>query len=187
MTADEGGWRLRRPRLGALALTALSFVLCVGCRERATNERSPPPPSSAAEAPKPTSQDRLPPGALVEGSDSVFGLQLPRAAKIDARFAKSVHVSGLWSTTDLGDYLRERVAAAHVEVADGRLVFPRARIRGGDGRIFRFEIIDEGTRRRLVIDDVTPRPRVEGISEAERWRRAGLTPDGKLANEKDLE
>lgn len=186
MTTARGRRRFeRRAEFGFLA--SLLIASAAGCRENPTAQRTSGASSARVEAPKPATRDRLPPGALVEGPDSVFDLRLPRGAKIDGRFAKSVHVSGPWSIAELGDYLRERIAAAHVEVADGRLVFPRAHVRGGDERIFRLEIIDDGARRRLVIDDVTPRPRVEGISEAERWRRAGLTPDGKLANEKDLE
>jgi hypothetical protein len=43
---------------------------------------------------------------------------------------------------------------------------------------------------RLIVQDLTPAPpppKVEGLSDGERWKRAGFGPDGKPLNMKALE
>jgi hypothetical protein len=76
-----------------------------------------------------------------------------------------------------------------VEIGAARTVFPAARIKGGpEGRVFNLEVLPDGPRTRLVIKDVTPPPPPPpGLSDAERWRAAGLTPDGRPLDPKQFE
>jgi hypothetical protein len=62
------------------------------------------------------------------------------------------------------------------------------RIKSGDpSRKYVFELVRDHRRTLLVIRDKTPAPIVEGLSEQDRWRRAGLTPDGQQLDPLKLE
>ena len=132
--------------------------------------------------------DRLAPGELGVSSRMVFGFAVPRGLRVDAEFRDAVHLSGAVALNALGKYVRDRVIVSHVEVMGARWVFPNARIKGGDARrVYRLELVSDGGRTHLVIRDTTPPPTVEGLSEPERWKRAGLTPNGKPLNLAELE
>ena len=125
--------------------------------------------------------DRLAPGELAPGRAEAFGFLLPRDLSVEARFHDAVHASGPVKPEALANYVRARVDVAHVEIGAARTVFPRARIKAGNAqRLYRFEVLADGGRSKLVVKDVTPPPTVQGISEEERWRRAGMKPNGEL-------
>jgi hypothetical protein len=159
-----------------LALWALAALACDSA-ERVVPAGTSPASGTAAAKPL----DRLAPGELAPGRAEAFGLILPRELRVDARFPDAVHASGPVTPEPLANYVRQRVEVAHVEIGAGRTIFPRATIKAGTaGRIYRIEVVPDGPRTRLVIRDTTPPPTVEGISEQERWRRAGMRPDGEL-------
>ncbi|HLV19434.1 MAG TPA: hypothetical protein VKZ49_01080, partial [Polyangiaceae bacterium] len=54
-------------------------------------------------------------------------------------------------------------------------------------KLYRIEIVEDGLRTRLLVRDVTPPPTVQGLTEQERYRRAGITPDGKLLDANKLQ
>jgi hypothetical protein len=68
-------------------------------------------------------------------------------------------------------------------------VFPAARIKDGlPDRIYRIDVLPEFRSTRLVLTDVTPPPPpAPGLSDRERWRRAGFSPDGRPLKPKQLE
>ncbi len=168
-----------------MSAVALAALLALGC----DSDESVVGPGEAlpAQSAKPP-VDRLAPGELAPGRSEAFGLLLPRDVNVDARFPDAVHASGRVTPEALANYVRTRVEVAHVEIGAARTVFPRARIKGGDvARIYRIDIVPGVARTLLLVRDITPPPTVQGISEAERWRRAGMTPDGKPLNEKQLQ
>ncbi len=176
-------------RAGALLAAALCLLSGAGCRKAGT--LAPSPGASAAlasDAAAPRPIDRLAPDELAAGSALAFGFPMPQRMTIRATFPDAVHASGSVTPQGLANYVRERVVVAHVEVAATRTTFPKARIKGGAAeRVYQFDIVSEGPETLLVIRDVTPPPVVQGLSQAERWRRAGMTPDGKPLNEKQLQ
>src|SRR3954470_6131418 len=93
-----------RRRLITLAL-ALAFgaSACSSCRRK--NEES------KTEAPPP---DRLAPGEVVEGSERAFGLPLPRASRVAARFATSAHITSTVTPEQLANFVRSRVKEGNV-------------------------------------------------------------------------
>ena len=144
--------------------------------------------ASASAAPK--TPDRLTPGELAEGDAELFGLRLPKGMRVEARFAKSGHASGPISPEQLSNYVKGRIDVRHVELAASRTVFSNARIKGAAAeQRFRIEVIPRGQNSKLSVELLNPPkpPAEQGLSEAERWRRAGLTPDGKQLNPKELE
>lgn len=161
------------------------LVLAVGCKR---TEEPKQEEQEQDDAPRPKTPDRLAPGTLLEGDKLVFGWRAPRDLKLVARFPDAAHFVGRVKLADLEDYVRERVVMRHVEVTPTHSIFPNVRIRGGDPkRVYRFEIAPKHDSIELVIRDVTPPPPTEGLSEDERWRRAGLTPDGQLLAPNELE
>ena len=160
-----------------------------GCRNASTDAPTPNASGSLGSDAAPARPiDRLAPGELAAGSALAFGFPMPESMTIRATFPDAVHAAGSVTPEALASYVKERVVVAHVELAATRTIFPKARIKGGAAdRVYRFDIVGGGPETLLVIRDVTPPPVVQGLSEAERWRRAGMTPDGKPLNEKQLQ
>lgn len=163
------------------ATTCLALALLAGCEGRKI-EFGPGTPTSA----KP--MDRLAPGELPPGTTEVWGFIAPQAMRLDRQFPEQAFFVGNVSAEALANYVRTRVEAERVEIGAARTVFPAARIKAGKpDRIYRFEVLKEGMGSRLVIKDITPPPVEPGLSDEERWRKAGLTPDGKPLDPKKAE
>lgn len=159
-------------------LVALSVAVVAACGKRtpgpsgtAPSASAPPAASSSAGVPE-----------LVPGKEVVLGLRLPSALKVTASFPGVTHATGEASTTDVARYVGERVTPARMELGTLGTVFPSTQIRGGDpGKTVRIEVNPRGAGTELVIRDITPLPTRavdESVPEAERWKRAGLRPDG---------
>lgn len=171
-----------------MAFVALLGLSALGCGRTESRRAGPLAPSPNDALPGATSPDRLPPGELLEGEARAFGLPLPRDMTLDSITKHTAHVRGRVRPEALGEFLRARVLVQHVEMAEKKLVFPKAQVRGDPkGTILRLEIIDEGISTHLVVRNLMGPPAIEGLSEEERWRRAGMQPDGKLIDPQRLE
>jgi hypothetical protein len=59
--------------------------------------------------------------------------------------------------------------------------FARVSLKGDtSGHVYDIEISREGTTSYVRMKDVTAPPRVQGLSDADRWQRAGMNPDGTV-------
>jgi hypothetical protein len=163
-------------RRETLATIALLLAVGAGCKRKSIATR---PVASSAPSAKPV--DRLAPGELTAGQSQVFGFEVPAGMRVRGAFLEIAYLEGNVEPEPLANYVRERVEVEHVEIGVGRTVFPRARIKGGaPDRAYDFEVVPSGGRTELVIRDVTPRPKnPPGMSNEERWRQAGRSPDGK--------
>lgn len=173
-----------RPGQGAAWEVSLFFALsslAAGCKE-------PPhrPPAEVA-IQEPPAPDRLTPGQLLEGDDEVFGLRLPEHTTLLAVFRTSASMEGPYDPLDLAAYLKPRLDASHVEMAGEHILFPKARIRGGKDEIFRIEVAKAPRGASLQLRNITPPRAEQGLSEAERWRKVGLTPEGELLDPHGME
>jgi hypothetical protein len=167
-------------------LLVLGVFSSLGCR----GERQAPVPAvSASAAAAPVPLDHLAADELAPGKAEVFGFAVPREMAVESHLGDRAYVSGRVSPEALANYVRQRVTVSHVEIAAARTVFPMARINGGpSGRFFTLEVLPDGPQTRLVIKDTTPPPPpLPGLSDAERWRAAGLGPDGRPLDLKKLE
>ena len=169
-----------------LLLGLCSLVGC-GC----SNKRKPEPAlrASASATTPPRPLDHLALDELAPSKVEVYGFHLPRGMEIESRLVDRAYLSGQVSPEALANYVREQVVVSHVEIGAARTVFPSARIKGGPPeRVFNLEVLPDGARTRLVIKDVTPPPPPPpGLTDAERWRAAGLTPDGRPLDPQKLE
>jgi hypothetical protein len=166
----------------------LLVCLCglVGCKGQ---RQAPSTAPSAAARASAVPLDHLAPDELAPGKVEVYGFAVPRGMEIESRLDDRAYVSGRVSPEALANYVRQRVSVSHVEIGAARTVFPMARIKGrDDGRIYTLEVLPDGPKTRLVIKDVTPPPPPPpGMSDEERWRAAGLGPDGRPLDLKKLE
>lgn len=173
---------MNRCWLWAVGLTTWGVVGCNNAEQEVVGPGAPVP--SAVSKPL----DRLAPGELGQGKLNAFGFIAPRQMKLERRFPDAAHFVGQVRPEAVANYVRERVLAAQVEVGAARTVFPKVAIKGGaKGHVYRFEVVADGPVTRLVIKDITPPPTPQGLSEEERWKRAGMTPSGELLNPKKLQ
>jgi hypothetical protein len=160
-------------------LAVVTAATSLSCRSPSRTKTSTPPPAKSVAKPV----DRLLPGELSPGDGHVFGLAVPKGMTIRDRVPDSAFLEGNVPPEALANYVRDRVEVERVEIGVARTVFPNARIRGGAAdRSYEIEVVaGNGTPTRLVVRDVTPHGRngPPEMTEAERWRQAGLTPDGK--------
>lgn len=133
--------------------------------------------------------DHLEPNELTPSTVEVYGFPVPRGMEVESRLSDRAYASGHVSPEALANYVREQVVVSHVEIGAARTVFPMARIKAGPrDRLFTLEVLPDGPNTRLVVKDTTPPPPpVPGLTDAERWRAAGLTPDGHPLDPKKLE
>lgn len=170
----------------AFAAAAL-VVASAGCDDDVkTWDHEQVPDRTAASAKPPV--DRLAAGELAPGELKVFGFPIPRKMKLELNHGDRAYMVGTVRPEDVSNYVRKHVSVAHVEVGAGKTVFPRARIHGDTRqRDYRIDVIASGADTKLVIRDVTKPKATEGLSQAERWKRAGYSANGKPLNEKTAE
>ncbi len=156
-----------------------------GCdRREAEVERAAGTPTE--QPPRAKSPDRLPEGKLLEGEEEAFGFHFPRDMVV-TRTLKTARAEGKVNFDDLTDYVKSRILARHAEMFGSRLVFPRVKIKGQREGIFRVTLIEGRRNQVLLIQDETKQPATVGLSEAERWKRAGLKPNGELVDPRGME
>lgn len=165
-----------------LATCLLVAAFLSGCRDKP--KQTPAPIASVAPAPPP---DQLRPGELAEGTMDAFGLKLPRIMQVDTRFADAVFAIGEASHKDVVGYVRERVVAEKVDTLQTKTVLEGATLKSSPGKKLRIEVIAIAAgRSKLVIRDETRPPAKPGLTEEERWREVGMTPQGELIDPSHL-
>jgi hypothetical protein len=163
------------PRTRAMALLAMSLLVtcgAFGCKRQSRDE-----PSAAATS----TSDRLSPTETLPGRPTAFGIEVPLGMEVSANLGDVIHLTGRLSVAQLVDYFRKHVAVANIELTDQGAVFPRAYVNSDPTkRLYSIDIRRAGNGSLVRLRDVTPTPAVQGLSNAERWQRAGLNPDGSL-------
>jgi hypothetical protein len=165
---------------------ALAASLCAASCHK---QPAPAPADSAlaaSSAPKPV--DRLAPDELAAGTGEIWGLTIPREMHLEHHYQEIAFVVGPVKPDALANYVRDRVVVSHVEIGAGRTIFPNARIKGGPtDHLYELDVIPAPGGSRLEIQDLTPVKIVPGLSDAERWKQAGLTPQGRPLDMKKFE
>jgi hypothetical protein len=158
----------------ATAVIAIAMVFPLGsCRRHG---------SDAAPAPTPSGHDRLEPGELVDGPLHAFELKLPRGMEIREAFTSVVYAWGPVDPMRLANYLRRQVTGGSISVGAAATVFDQVTVPANGKRLLRLRVdsMSQGRAARLEVRDVTPPPLAPAVDEAERWKRVGMGPDGKL-------
>ena len=159
---------------------AAALTLCLGCN----TER---PASPVQTAPVQNSPDRLEEGEHLPAAETAFGLPMPSGMQLSRHFDDTAYFSGPLPVSDLVAHIQERVSSRDVEMMNQRTVFARAYIDGDESkRLVRIEVAKTPVGSEIYIRDITPPSSPRGLSEAERWSRAGRKPDGTPLNPNQL-
>jgi len=188
-------------RLAAAVALSLFTAALAGCRKQAPLAERQAAPGASLAAPSaepgteakggPSPVDRLGPHELPPGTETIYGLTLPEGLRLVAHFPRVAHAVGSLSPEEVANYIRDRVDVRRIELGAVGTVFPRVRVKGGDPqRYLRIEVNVAGDGTELVVRDISPMPelpRDPTLTEEERWRRAGLRPDGTPLNPRELQ
>ena len=166
----------------------LACCLCAACHAKSEPGASAGGSAATANSAPRKPVDRLAPDELAAGNAEVWGFTVPREMQVEHRYKEVTHLIGPVKPDALANYVRERVLVSHVEIGAARTIFPDARIKAGAAdRVYQLEVIPEPGITRLIIRDTTKPKVVPGLSDAERWRQAGLTPQGRPLDPKAFE
>jgi hypothetical protein len=165
-------------------MLATLVTSAAGCRAKREAPRDAAP---AAQAPPAPPIDRALPGEIAPGPEDAFGLPIPLRMKVRARFPDAVFASGRLAPEDVARYVRERVTPELADAGPAKTVFTRARLKSGGDKVLRIEVISRGAEAELVVRDETRPPAKAGLTEEERWRELGLTPQGAPLDPTQLE
>jgi hypothetical protein len=178
---------------GALLFTTTMVLSGCAC-ENDDVEWSGPPKSELEKLhakkrgrPEAKSADRLPPGALLEGSEEFYGFAVPRGMKGRVVAPGIVEITGRADFDLLASYTKDRIAVRHAEMLPDQLIFRNARILGTPEKVFDLTVSRQRPGSRLEIHEITKRAAPKGLSEEERWKRAGLRPSGGLIDPSAME
>ena len=158
------------------ALTVALVLAAGACREHhaPTESGVRPPLPVASQLPV----DRTLPGELAEGTEKAFGLTLPRVVVVRGRFTDLVVGSATVSPDQVANYIRQRVTAERVETGPVKTVFSRAVVPGQPDVQLSIQVLSNGGYTELQVNNLSLAKSQPGLTEAERWRAAGLKPDG---------
>src|SRR4029079_16160490 len=128
------------------------------------------------------------PGELIEGKQKAFALPLPREVQIVREFPGVVHATSQTVRPEqVANYFRARVQDGVVSAGASETKFLGVHAKTELTRDLAIEVRSGRpglTTCEVLVRDMPPPPVEPGLSEAERRRRAGLTPDGKLLDPK---
>lgn len=170
----------------AAAVVAALALTTSACRRRPPPEPLVTTPALAASAPARPADHALP-DEIAEGNEKAFGLPVPRQMRVIGRFDDVVFITGDVAPELVANYVRQRVAASNVETGPGKTVFTGVTLRGDAARTLRIDVISRNGDTDLTVRDETRPPAREGLTEAERWKALGLTPQGTPLDPTHLE
>ncbi len=177
-------------RANGLAVVASALLAQACARAQPDGEAQPTPSATLAVATAPapaTPVDHLAPGELVEGPREAFGIALPRDLQVTASFVDAVSAKGPVSVHSLVQYLGARLAGGSLREGTEAASFEHVTARGKPDLELRVRITSELGGSRLEIHKVPHLAAPVLPNEESRWRRVGLTPQGKILDPSHLD
>jgi hypothetical protein len=124
----------------------------------------------------------------MEGEQSVYGFTIPRQMTLSRPSSRTARVAGQVDFDQLTDYVRARINARHAELLANELIFPKVTIRGADPeRTYEVRLKNYPHERIVHFRDLTPLPKTPGLTDEQRWNRAGFKPGGGLVDPRSME
>ncbi len=158
----------------------LAVLGAAGCRGREVPLAAQPAASASTvavvEAPP---IDALLPGELAEGDEKALGLTLPRTTIVEKRFDDSVYGYGAYTVDEASKYFARRLDDARSVPSTSRTILKgRPRV-GLNQPTLSIELVSSGGNTHFVVRDITAPAAEPGLTDEERWRRAGIGKDGR--------
>lgn len=184
VTSDNRSHVTRLSPSRSRAAWLLPALLLAGCK----SEPPPPvPPPPLTAAPATTAVDRVDPHEVPEGTEKAFGFPLPRAMRVEARFADAVRAHGDVPLDAMANYVRARVVAERVETGPAKTVFSRATLKTSPEKMLRVEVVAFGDSTELVVRDVSRPPAADVVKPTDPWKKPGFDPKDRQADPKRFE
>jgi hypothetical protein len=177
---------MSRSSPAAAVVAALALATTAGCKHRPAPALQEAAASAVASAPARPADHALR-DEIAEGNEKAFGLPIPRQIQVIGRFDDVVFATGDVAPELVANYVRQRVIASHVETGPGKTVFTGVTLRADPARTLRVDVISRNGYTDLTVRDETRPPAREGLTEAERWKAQGLTPNGAPLDPTHLE
>lgn len=138
--------------------------------------------ATGTDAMAPMPRDHLGSGELLPGTETAFGLVLPRGSRLESVFPQQIIATCDSKAADVANYIRPRVAMGAVKVGAASTMWDRAQVPARPGRelSIRVEEGPTGVGSRITLRDVTPPPFDPSLTEEQRWKQAGMAPGGKI-------
>jgi hypothetical protein len=166
-------------------LILVGALATFGCKPK--EEPAPPAPAPSVTAPV----DRLAAGEIPEGRERAFTLPLPLHSTVKARFPGSVHVASTHSYDELVKFVAAHVTEGSIEKHAAESRFDKVIVKTDPSKRLSIDVrralINADYETQLVVTDITPAPEPPGMTDTDRWKKAGLTPEGKPLDPKTLQ
>ena len=166
-------------RHGLICLLLALALTSAGCKRKNPNETPPPPTDSLAK------------GESVEGKDKAYALPLPRLAKITWKGENTITVTTNLPPEELVNFVRARVKDGEVVTGTSTTQLRNVVVPSEPARKLTIEIRPAapltGSRSEMLVNDTTGKPIEPGLSDEERWKKAGFSPEGKVLDPKQLQ
>jgi hypothetical protein len=193
----------RAGRVGG-AIAVLCVAVFPACKRSEPVAETTAAAPSTAPLPAPSAVapvDHLAPGELVEGTQRALGVLLPQVVRVRESFVDAVYASGPTTVEALVPYLRAHLRGGDLHVSPSLATFdhvhaaPPPEPPGGQGpgrqdpsnRELRVRVATAPDGARVDIRDTTPPVLPALPDDAARWKAAGLTPQGKVADPTHLD
>lgn len=152
------------------------MIVVAACKSK-NNDPDPPPPS----APQ---ADHLAENEVIEGKERAFALPLPHHAQVTGRFATSITVKSPLKPEELANFVRARVKEGNIVAGGAATRFENVVVPAEPARRLTIEVrrtaLTGDVRSEMTVRDTTPPPVEPGLTDEQRFQKAGMTPDGKL-------
>lgn len=173
---------MRRDLAGLTAGIALVYLAGAagGCKKPPPDDSSTTQATASADAPPARPVDHVAPGELLEGTETAFGLTLPRGARIEGTFREVVLVTMRASVESLVAYVRARVREGTLRKGDQSATFEHAKVPGKPGLEVSVLIRAVSAQdARVELRDTTPGPSAAKSTPEETYRALGMKPNGQ--------
>ena len=171
--------RAATPLVIVIALTS-----CRGGASSSTDSGRPAQPAATITA---APVDHVDPHELPEGTESAFGLPIPRAMEIAQRLPDAIRARGDVPLDALANYVRDRVIAERVETGPAKTVFSSVTLKASPNRLLRVEVFQLGDRAELFVRDVTRPPPTDVVKPTDPWDQPGFDPSDRKASRSRFE
>ena len=125
----------------------------------------------------------------LESRDAVYALALPRASSVAFRFDRTSTVLTPLSAESLSNFVEKRVTGGKVVRGTSSTTFEDVASPKEPARKLTIEVrpAHGAFASELVVKDTTPPPNDPKLTEDQRWKAVGLTPDGKVIDREHMQ
>jgi hypothetical protein len=172
---------------GAASAAIGLAILAVACDATRTNVEPAPSAGVVAVKPPMLPGDHLAPGELLEGTQEAYGIKLPQLVKVDEVFSDETAASGPVALHPLVDYLRARVTGGELREGTDSATFEHVTAPGKPQPELQIHLARSRDVMRIVFRDATPPVLPPLPDDTARFKRAGLSPSGRILDPTHLD